>query len=387
MFKITLLILFCAISGYGISGQTHDKIETKVFNESAKIGKELLPPTNANLNPNSNNIVTQPLQVDSKQLSLTSNVNATDPQIKDTVASNAGAIKKEDSALPNTSINETTSANTLVDQSTPKNIENDSKKIIEDSNTDNNTKNAVVISTTPKSETTTTIKTTTTTIATTSTTAAPPVPLPTPKPGKWLLNESNITCIIVSMAVQFNVSDYSDKNNQTKYKVFNLPDSTNETKVSGSCGKLEQSIILQWNGTVNVTNTFTLHFSKNETTKQYHFHHLELNVTEGNQTSMFVHNATLFSTGLSNSYRCLKEQNFTFDSNTTKGYLLMSDLQFQAFKTDQNVNFGEVKDCKLDTPDIVPIAVGCALAVLVIIVLIAYLIGRKRSQSRGYLSM
>lgn len=46
-----------------------------------------------------------------------------------------------------------------------------------------------------------------------------------------------------------------------------------------------------------------------------------------------------------------------------------------------------VKDCKLDTPDIVPIAVGCALAGLVIIVLIAYLIGRKRSQARGYLSM
>lgn len=46
-----------------------------------------------------------------------------------------------------------------------------------------------------------------------------------------------------------------------------------------------------------------------------------------------------------------------------------------------------VKDCKLDTPDIVPIAVGCALAALVIIVLIAYLIGRKRSQARGYLSM
>lgn len=291
--------------------------------------------------------------------------------------------------MPNIPINETTSANTLVDQNTPKNVDNDSKKVIEDSNTDSNIKDPVIISTT-KPETTTTIKTsTTTTTSTTSTTttAAPPVPLPTPKPGKWLLNGTNETCIIVSMAVQFNVSDYSDKTNQTTYKVFNLPDRTNETKVSGSCGKLEQSIVLQWNGTVNVTNTFTLHFSKNETTKQYHFHHLELNITEGNQTSMYVHNATLFSTGLSNSYRCLKEQNVTLDSNKTKGYLLISDLQFQAFKTDQNVNFGEVKDCKLDTPDIVPIAVGCALAVLVVIVLIAYLIGRKRSQSRGYLSM
>lgn len=45
------------------------------------------------------------------------------------------------------------------------------------------------------------------------------------------------------------------------------------------------------------------------------------------------------------------------------------------------------KDCSFDTPDIVPITVGCALAALVVVVLIAYLVGRRRSQSRGYLSM
>lgn len=37
--------------------------------------------------------------------------------------------------------------------------------------------------------------------------------------------------------------------------------------------------------------------------------------------------------------------------------------------------------------DIVPIAVGIALIALVIIVLIAYVIGRRRSQSHGYVSM
>lgn len=37
--------------------------------------------------------------------------------------------------------------------------------------------------------------------------------------------------------------------------------------------------------------------------------------------------------------------------------------------------------------DVVPIAVGCALVGLVAIVLIAYLVGRRRSQARGYLSM
>lgn len=45
------------------------------------------------------------------------------------------------------------------------------------------------------------------------------------------------------------------------------------------------------------------------------------------------------------------------------------------------------EDCEFDTPDIVPIAVGIALAALVVVVLVAYLVGRRRSQTRGYLSM
>jgi lysosomal-associated membrane protein 1/2 len=37
--------------------------------------------------------------------------------------------------------------------------------------------------------------------------------------------------------------------------------------------------------------------------------------------------------------------------------------------------------------DIVPIAVGASLAGLVVVVLIAYLIGRRRSRARGYQSV
>ena len=44
-------------------------------------------------------------------------------------------------------------------------------------------------------------------------------------------------------------------------------------------------------------------------------------------------------------------------------------------------------DCDYKPNDIVPIAVGVALAVLVIVVLIAYLVGRRRHRQRGYLSV
>jgi lysosomal-associated membrane protein 1/2 len=40
-----------------------------------------------------------------------------------------------------------------------------------------------------------------------------------------------------------------------------------------------------------------------------------------------------------------------------------------------------------DVPDAVPIAVGCALGGLVVVVLVAYLVARRRSAARGYLSM
>lgn len=51
-------------------------------------------------------------------------------------------------------------------------------------------------------------------------------------------------------------------------------------------------------------------------------------------------------------------------------------------------SFFTAEDCAPhETPDVVPIAVGCALVVLIIIVLVAYLIGRRRNQARGYLSM
>lgn len=56
-----------------------------------------------------------------------------------------------------------------------------------------------------------------------------------------------------------------------------------------------------------------------------------------------VHVAPQFKTGLSNSYRCIKEQqlNLTLKgSNTTVGLLKVTDLQFQAFRSDNNTIFG-----------------------------------------------
>lgn len=74
--------------------------------------------------------------------------------------------------------------------------------------------------------------------------------------------------------------------------------------------------------------------------------------------------------------------------NTSFNTFIIS-LSFSLFFETNSILYFTVEDCAppSDTPDVVPIAVGCALAALVIIVLIAYLIGRRRGQARGYLSM
>jgi len=66
---------------------------------------------------------------------------------------------------------------------------------------------------TTASTTTTTTESTTTSMPTTTaapTTPAPTTPLPPPSIGKWTVKGNNTLCILVQMAVQFNVSYISD---------------------------------------------------------------------------------------------------------------------------------------------------------------------------------
>jgi lysosomal-associated membrane protein 1/2 len=67
--------------------------------------------------------------------------------------------------------------------------------------------------------------------------------------------------------------------------------------------------------------------------------------------------------------------------------LHVADIRLQAFmKSHENV-FGEEENCVASSSSqIVPIAVGCALLALVLIVVAAYLISRRRSR-QGYQSV
>ena len=258
----------------------------------------------------------------------------------------------------------------------------------------------VSISTNVTTTTTTTPKSTTKPAPTTtsspdvSTTPSPPV-VPPGTPGKWVVNGTTKICVVLQMAMSFNVS--YDVNHTIFYKTFDMPIDNVTTTASGSCGIVEDQLTLTWSAK-NINNgSMTLHFVQNDTTKHYSLHHLEVILSPADfpnatfkQPVVLVHNESNFIVGVSNSYRCLKQQKLDLKRNDTKkaaGYLSVSGLQFQAFKADNSTVFGLAKDCAFDTPDVVPIAVGCTLTGLVIVVLISYLIARRRNQAHGYLSM
>lgn len=192
--------------------------------------------------------------------------------------------------------------------------------------------------------------------------------------------------------------------NKTEWGVLNLAKNAN---ISGNCDNmtLEKNITyveLSWD---NNTSSLNITFLRDDEKKTFNITQLILiqnsswvpypNNTVSKQL-IFMGNASgLFSVEsvpVGKSYKCSHKVNVNLTDSLNEdqpaAVLVFSKLQIQAFMNSTSTGFGSVLECPgLDASDIVPIAVGCALAGLVIGVLIAYLVGRRRSHVRGYLSM
>jgi lysosomal-associated membrane protein 1/2 len=80
------------------------------------------------------------------------------------------------------------------------------------------------------------------------------------------------------------------------------------------------------------------------------------------------------------SYGCTTSDPIKVDD---RFYITLNSFRTQAFMTSND--FGQAEWCaKEQTSDLIPIIIGAALAALVIIVLIAYLIGRARARTTNY---
>ncbi|NXL34182.1 LAMP1 protein, partial [Glaucidium brasilianum] len=225
----------------------------------------------------------------------------------------------------------------------------------------------VVVPTTPKQ--------TTSQVPTTS--PAPTASPPNPAVGKYNVTGPNGTCVLAYMGLQLNIT-YPKKDGKMGLDLLNfIP---HNTTFSGRCDNTSAFLNLTFEKTRVI-----FHFVLNASTEKFFLQGLNVSTTlpseakvpkfEASNNSMSDLRATV-----GNSYKCSAEENLQV---TNDALVNVFNVQIQVFKIDGD-KFGAVEECQLDENNmLIPIIVGAALAGLVLIVLIAYLIGRKRSHA-GY---
>lgn len=247
----------------------------------------------------------------------------------------------------------------------------------------------------PTTEAPTKAPTTTSTEAPTTvgpTPAPTPSNLPEPSIGKYILTEGNKTCILLEFAAQLNIS-YIDDANHTVHLPYNMPNVSSQ--ISGSCGNgsSDQFIVIEWMDK-EAANTVNLTFGQKA--QEYMLKEIAFNLSENVVPKPALQKLYLvgnvFETHQDKSYHCTRDQKWNLTdqavNGTDVGVIKLSHVVMEAYHTAANKEFSTAIDCDaMNTPDIVPIAVGIALILLVVIVLIAYIVGRRRAQARGYVSM
>uniref|UniRef100_A0A0R3RWM7 CUB domain-containing protein n=1 Tax=Elaeophora elaphi TaxID=1147741 RepID=A0A0R3RWM7_9BILA len=197
------------------------------------------------------------------------------------------------------------------------------------------------------------------------------------------------TCIILDSNIT-GVLHYTKSDNSTKQFKFNISGLAN-----GSC-EGSQFIYISFNSPVGLKgSTLTIYFKKRD--DSFHISNFtltvnfeeKLNATEPRHMYLMDEHAEHdVSTSGNEAYKC-SEAILSFRGGSTvnlHNIRLVAYAHLNATEFTENQEYGI---CQLDvrTSDLVPIVVGICLAALVIIVLIAYLVGRARAKRQGYASV
>uniref|UniRef100_A0A8C3CGG9 Lysosome-associated membrane glycoprotein 2 n=1 Tax=Cairina moschata TaxID=8855 RepID=A0A8C3CGG9_CAIMO len=216
-------------------------------------------------------------------------------------------------------------------------------------------------------------------VTTTSTTTSSPAPTTAPKPvenpvtGNYSLKSGNKTCLLATVGLQLNVS-------QDKPLLININPKT--TSTDGTCGNTSATLKLNDGNSTLIDFTFIV----NASASVRKFYLKEVNVTLLNHLNGSVilnadnNNFSKWDAFLGNSYMCRKEQTLEINEDLQ---VHTFNLWVQPFLVKEN-KFAIAQECSLDDDTIlIPIVVGAALAGLIVIIVIAYIIGRRKSYA-GY---
>jgi len=248
----------------------------------------------------------------------------------------------------------------------------------------------------------------TTVSPTTASTPTPTVP-PTQSPVIWTGNvtkDTNNTCINVKFMAQITIK-YNTSNTTEMTTAFNIPAnaSVNEDKSYCSDEKKHATEVIFISFVDEEYTSADLMLTFNKSNGNVFVEEIELtfNLTKALFPGYFdptqydkmmkvtKNDLKLFSVGNSHSYLCNDAQTASLEDKN-KG--LETEIRFTNSQVEAYIDinrkgeFDSEINCKTtEINDVVPIAVGAALAGLVVIVLIAYFIGRRRSRRLAYQSV
>lgn len=228
-------------------------------------------------------------------------------------------------------------------------------------------------SSTTASSTTTVTSSSSTTEITSTASPAPSTKAPKHDACSFNITQRDVTCIRAEMNIDFIIDIQGTKHTITL--------GCNATTTGSDCSSNEtQTLVLFEPSFYNLTMIFEKE-DKHVFVRNVSFSYI---LPEG-RDEVVNNTENLFAVSAGNSYLCKS----TVDVHLGNVTMEVSEVHIQAFLEKDNNDFGAVKECELDekVSDIVPIAVGVALGALIIIVLIAYLVGRRRSRQRGYQSV
>jgi len=242
-----------------------------------------------------------------------------------------------------------------------------------------------------------------------------------PDMGNWTVDN----CIVLKMAGELTILPV-EKNSTVTVSVP-IPVSAVS---SGECQAQNETFTLNWeepeaNTTYTLNRNLTIIFRRNDSVSPaiygvwkmegvYETEHFIKEVTVNNVTTnetfvKYVSFATYalhpieFQTPINRSYLCMDvgkvsmyaELHDTSEPGGSSGEKLNNatftakNVQFDAFRPADlhPTQLQTPLDCSFKPSDVVPIVVGCALAGTVLLVLIAYMIGRRKNRARGYQSV
>ncbi|XP_015929026.1 lysosome-associated membrane glycoprotein 1 [Parasteatoda tepidariorum] len=195
---------------------------------------------------------------------------------------------------------------------------------------------------------------------------------PTPAETSWNVTEGNITCIKADFKIRFKIS----VGNETRYLV--LPPTADSSRSSCDVSNVTQILSLR------SENEFDLVFTFEKDSEKTYVKNVTLELLSPEEPGSFYNDSKLFSVQNDYSYWCKSLTSVPMQNATMEIF----EMHIQAFGG-TGKDFAIAERCPADDTisDIVPIVVACALAALIIVVLIAYLIGRRRSRQKGYNSV